>query len=206
MPDAARVIAGGTPRYVDIGSFNGRYFTYVAAFGVFTQVSYATDQQLKNTWGALAYMTAAVREALQKGELNQKYSITIECNGQTIKDDFIFGMVSNSLSVGGIKGLAGNDVQMNDGIFEGIFIKKPSSLIELQQTLNALIRKEFDAPYFYYFKSSDFKFYTDGSVPWTLDGEYGGAEKDICVKVVHDALRIMVDGDKAAGLSNLKAE
>ena len=173
---------------------------------MFTQVSYATDQQLKNTWGALAYMTAAVREALQKGELNQKYSITIECNGQTIKDDFIFGMVSNSLSVGGIKGLAGNDVQMNDGIFEGIFIKKPSSLIELQQTLNALIRKEFDAPYFYYFKSSDFKFYTDGSVPWTLDGEYGGAEKDICVKVVHDALRIMVDGDKAAGLSNLKAE
>ncbi|UKI16382.1 MAG: diacylglycerol kinase family lipid kinase [Ruminococcus sp.] len=121
MPDAARVIAGGTPRYVDIGAFNGRYFTYVAAFGVFTQVSYATDQQLKNTWGALAYMTAAVREALQKGELNQKYSITIECNGQTIKDDFIFGMVSNSLSVGGIKGLAGNDVQMNDGIFRGNF-------------------------------------------------------------------------------------
>lgn len=206
MPDAAHVIAEGTPRYVDIGAFNGRYFTYVAAFGVFTQVSYATDQQLKNTWGALAYMTAAVREALQRGELNQKYSITIECNGQTIKDDFIFGMVSNSLSVGGIKGLAGNDVQMNDGIFEGIFIKKPSSLIELQQTLNALIRKEFDAPYFYYFKSSDFKFYTDGSVPWTLDGEYGGAEKDICVKVVHDALRIMVDSGKAAGLSDPKAE
>lgn len=200
MPDAARVIVNGTPEYVDVGSFNDKYFTYVAAFGVFTQVSYATDQQLKNTWGALAYLTAAVREALQKGEMQQKYTITVECGGKTVTDDFIFGMVANSLSVGGIKGLAGTDVKMNDGIFEGIFIRKPSSLIELQQTLNALIRKEFDAPYFYYFKASDFRFRSDGSVPWTLDGEYGGNEEDISLCVFHNALKIVVDPTKAQGI------
>ncbi len=200
MPDAARMIVDGVPEFVDVGAFNDRYFTYVAAFGVFTKVSYATDQQLKNTWGALAYLIGAVREAVRSGEFQQKYTITVECDGRSFTDDFIFGMVANSLSVGGIKGLAGTDIKMNDGKFEGIFIRKPSSLIELQQTLNALIKKEFDAPYFYYSKSSDFRFRSDGSVPWTLDGEYGGTEEDISLSVLHDVLQIVVDPSKAMGI------
>lgn len=197
MPDAARVIVDGTPEYVDIGAFNDQFFTYVAAFGAFTKVSYETDQQLKNSLGALAYFI----EAFKTVDYNQRYNITITSEGKTVAGEFIFGMVANSLSVGGIKGLAGKDISMNDGIFEGIFIKKPSTLIEFQQTLNALIRKEFDAPYFYYFKSSDFKFESDGTVPWTLDGEYGGSSSEISLHVVHNAMKVVVDRSKSAGLN-----
>ncbi len=196
MPDAARTIMEGSPEFVDIGAFNDQYFTYVAAFGAFTKVSYATDQQLKNSLGPLAYFI----EALKNVNIEQNYNITITCNGKTVSDSFIFGMVANSLSVGGIRGLAGNDISMNDGIFEGIFIKRPSNLIELQQTMNALIKKEFDAPYFYYFKSSSFSFESDGTVPWTLDGEYGGSSSQISLCVLHKALKIMVDKNKSAGL------
>ncbi|MCM1523893.1 MAG: diacylglycerol kinase family lipid kinase [Ruminococcus sp.] len=197
MPDAARTIMSGSPEFVDIGAFNDQYFTYVAAFGAFTKVSYATDQQMKNSLGALAYFIEAVKTI----DYNQRYNITIECDGETITDDFMFGMVANSLSVGGIKGLAGNDIMMNDGIFEGIFIRKPATLIEFQQTLNALIKKEFDAPYFYYFKASNFTFRSDGTVPWTLDGEYGGSSSEISLCVLHDALRIVVDKSKSAGIN-----
>lgn len=197
MPDAARVIVDGTPEFVDIGAFNDQFFTYVAAFGAFTKVSYETDQQLKNSLGALAYFI----EAFKTVDHNQRYNITITSEGKTVAGEFIFGMVANSLSVGGIKGLAGKDISMNDGIFEGIFIKKPSTLIEFQQTLNSLIRKEFDAPYFYYFKSSDFKFESDGTVPWTLDGEYGGNSSEINLHVVHNAMKVVVDRSKSAGLN-----
>lgn len=196
MPDAARNIVSGSPEFVDVGAFNDQYFTYVAAFGAFTKVSYETDQQLKNSLGVLAYLI----EAFKTVDYNQKYTITISCDGKTVTDEFIFGMVANSLSVGGIKGLAGKDVSMNDGVFEGIFIRKPSTLLEFQQTLNALIKREFDAQYFYYFKSSDFRFESDGTVPWTLDGEYGGSSSEISLCVMHDVLKIMVDKTKSDGL------
>ncbi len=196
MPDAARTIMEGTPEYVDIGAFNDQFFTYVAAFGAFTKVSYETDQQLKNSLGVLAYFI----EAIKTIDRNQHYRIKITCDGRTVEDEFIFGMVANSLSVGGIKGLAGNDIRMNDGIFEGIFIKRPATLIEFQQMLNALIRKEFDSPYFYYFKSSAFEFESDGTVPWTLDGEYGGSSSSINLCVMHNVLKIVIDKNKAAGL------
>lgn len=202
MPDAARTIVRGTPEYVDVGAFNDRYFTYVAAFGVFTEVSYATDQQLKNSIGALAYLIGAVKEAAQKSDLSHKYTLTIECNGQTVTDDFIYGMVANSLSVGGIKGLAGKDIRMNDGLFEGLFIKKPVTLIELNQILSALIKHEFDSPCIYYFKSSEFHFHAHEDIPWTLDGEYGGNCPDISLCPLHNIMRIMVDKSKCLGLDS----
>ncbi|MCM1579161.1 MAG: diacylglycerol kinase family lipid kinase [Ruminococcus sp.] len=200
MPEAARLIIDGSPEFVDIGAYNDRYFTYVAAFGAFTKVSYATDQQLKNSLGATAYIIAAVNEAIQHAAEPPKYHLTIECGGKKAEGDYMYGMVANSLSVGGIKGLAGKDILMNDGIFEGIFIKSPGSLAELSQTLNALIKKEFDDPCFDYFKGSDFSFKADGSVPWTLDGEYGGDSSEISLCTIHDVLRVVVDKSKAKGI------
>ncbi|MCI7766894.1 MAG: YegS/Rv2252/BmrU family lipid kinase [Oscillospiraceae bacterium] len=202
MPDAARLIVRGTPEYVDVGAFNDRYFTYVAAFGVFTEVSYATDQQLKNSIGALAYLIGAMKEAAQKADLSKKYTLTIECNGSSVTDDFIYGMVANSLSVGGIKGLAGKNIRMNDGLFEGLFIKKPATIIELNQILAALIKHEFDSPFIYYFKSSEFHLTAHDDIPWTLDGEYGGNCPDISLCSLHNVLKIMVDKSKCLGLED----
>jgi len=201
MPDAAAAIVNGTAEFVDVGAFNERYFTYVAAFGVFTEVSYATDQQLKNSIGTLAYLVGAMKEASQNLDMSRKYTLTIECNGQTVTDDFLYGMVANSLSVGGIKGLAGKDVSMNDGVFEGLFIKKPNSLIEFNQILTALIKHDFDSPYIYYFKSSEFRFHAHNDIPWTLDGEYGGNESDISLCPLHNVLKIVVNKENCSGLS-----
>lgn len=201
MPEAARLAVDGSPEYVDIGAYNDRYFTYVAAFGAFTKVSYATDQTLKNSIGAMAYIMAGINEAVQHASEPPRYHLTVKCGGRTVEGDYMYGMVANSLSVGGIKGLAGRDISMNDGIFEGIFIKSPGSFIELQHTLNALIKKDFDDPCFDYFKGSDFAFTSNGSVPWTLDGEYGGDSSEISLCVIHNALKIIVDKSKASGLT-----
>ncbi len=201
MPDAAKNIVNGRPRFVDVGAFNTKYFTYVAAFGAFTKVSYSTDQQMKNILGPVAYMIDAVKEAMANFDLSQHYNVTIECQNETVTDDFLFGMVANSLSVGGIKDLAGDNVSMNDGLFEGIFIKNPRDTIELNKTLNALIRKDFNSPYFCYYRASSFRFISNGDVPWTVDGEYGGDAKEISICVLHDVLKMVV-GKNVPGLKN----
>ena len=195
MTDAAKLIVRGKPRFVDVGAFNKRYFTYVAAFGAFTKVSYSTDQQMKNLLGPVAYMIDAVKEAARNVDLSQSYRVTIKSSGGTVTDDFMFGMVANSLSVGGIKDLAGDNVSMDDNLFEGIFIKNPANGTELNRTLNALIRKDFDAPCFYYFRAEDFEVTSQGDVPWTIDGEYGGKSKHISICAMHNALQMILGND-----------
>lgn len=199
MPDAAKTIVKGKPRKVDVGAFNNNYFTYVAAFGVFTKVSYSTDQQKKNALGVMAYLIDAIKEAGGNFDLSQSYHVTVKANGTTVKGDYMFGMVANSLSVGGIKELAGNNVSMNDGLFEGIFIKNPANYAELTTTLNALIRKDFNASCFDYFKAPSFDITSTGDVPWTVDGEYGGNDKNISLCCMHDCIEMIV-GEYAPGL------
>ncbi len=180
MTKAALKIIGGETGEVDIGSFNDEYFTYVAAFGAFTDVSYETPQQMKNVFGSLAYIAEGLR--LKRLSNTKPYHVKISYNDVEFEDDFIFGMVCNSISVGGFKGLSGKDVLLNDGVFEGLFIKMPQSLVELQATINALLARDITADYFYYFKTSAVEIHSDDDMPWTLDGEYGGNCKNVTIK------------------------
>ena len=186
MPTAARTIIRSEPVPVDIGVFNDMFFTYVAAFGVFTAVSYGTDQQMKNSLGTLAYAI----EALKMRDFEKTYHMKIKCGDSVVEDDFIYGMTANSLSIGGIKGLAGTDVWLDDGIFEGLFIRKPKNITEMPMVINSLLRREFNSPYLCYFKSSEFELESPVPIDWTLDGEFGGSHKKVKVRNAHCAVKI----------------
>ncbi len=178
MPEAASVIVKGEPVSVDIGSFNDEYFTYIAAFGAFTDVSYETPQQMKNMFGSLAY----IMEGMKRLNTAKSYHVRITNGSEVIEDDFIFGMTSNSTSVGGFKGLSGTEVKLDDGVFEVVLIKTPKSLSEFQQTINAFLRREIDSKYFVSFKTKQVGFHSDDDLPWTLDGEYGGNCRNVVIK------------------------
>ncbi len=188
MPDAAQKIVDGETADVDIGSFNDEYFTYVAGFGAFTDVSYETSQQMKNVFGSLAYIVEGLR--IKRLSNTKAYHVKISYDDTVIEDDFIFGMICNSNSVGGFKGLGGKDVLLNDGIFEGLFIKMPKSLSDLQSTINALISREMDSEYFYCFKTDRVELSSDSDLPWTLDGEFGGDCRSVVIKNNCKAVRI----------------
>lgn len=178
MPEAAERVIQGHTVTVDIGSFNDEYFTYIAAFGAFTDVSYETSQQMKNVFGKLAYII----EGMRRLNTMKSYRVAVAHDGETIEDDFIFGMVSNSTSVGGIKGLGGTEVKLDDGVFEVFLIKMPASLIEFQQMINALTKRELDSKCFISFKAHEVSFHSDNDLPWTLDGEFGGNIRNVTVK------------------------
>ena len=142
VSDAVDVIINGVDKAVDIGSFStgieGKlysYFTYVAAFGAFTEVSYETSQDVKNVIGKAAYFLEGVK-SLQK---IRPYHLKIIYGDNIIEDDFIFGMVANSKSVGGFKGITGPEVYLDDGEFDAIFVKTPKTPLDLQDIINSFI-------------------------------------------------------------------
>ena len=168
---AAEIVVNGENFPYDIGSLNNDYFNYVAAFGAFTEVAYETPQTTKNMLGRLAY----VLDGAKRLPNITSYHMVIECDGNIFEDDFIFGMITNSNSIGGFKGLNGTNVSLDDGLFETAFIKMPKTPLELQSIMNALLMKELETPYIYSFLTDKIKITSTEKVAWTVDGEYGGS-------------------------------
>lgn len=193
MPQAAEKIVAGETAEVDIGSFNSEFFTYVAGFGAFTEISYATPQPMKNVFGSLAYIIEVLN--LKRISNTKAYHVKINYDGNIIEDDFIYGMICNSNSVGGIKGLSGKDILLNDGVFEGLFIKMPKNLVELQSTINALYNRDMNSEYLYYFKSGCITFEATEDIAWTLDGEFGGNHRNAEIKNNCRAVEIFTSPD-----------
>ena len=195
LVQAADCSVMGTPQAVDIGEFNGRTFVYVAAFGLFSEVSYSTPQELKNTLGHLAYVVSGISSL----GASQPYHVKVEYEGGVLEDDFIYGMVSDTVSVGGILGLNKGSVCLTDGKFEVTLVRKPKNPVELNEILLALMKQKpqgnvigFSTPWV--------KFTCEEEVPWTLDGEFGGKVKEAEVKVHRQAI-VLVTNPEAEALA-----
>lgn len=183
---AAQIAVEGSPCPCDLGEFNGRPFIYVAAFGVFSEVSYATPQNSKNVLGHLAYVLGGIKSLAQLKPCHMK----VTHDGETLEGDFIYGMVSDSVSVGGFRGLKEKDVKLDDGLFEVMLVKNPRTPEELSTILNALMKKQADGNVIG-FQSADISFSAEHPVAWTLDGEFGGDMETVRVCNRPRAIRIM---------------
>ncbi len=196
MNNAARAVMNGSVFLCDIGRMNDNYFVYVAAFGAFVNVSYETPQDMKNVLGHLAYL---VRGAQSLPSL-KSYHMHYESNESSGTSEFIYGMITNSNSVGGFEGITGRDVTLNDGVFEVTLIKMPSILaVEWPGILNAL-RTGSDNKYLVTFKTSRLECWFDEPVCWTRDGEFGGEHKHLVVENIPEALPIIIPQKDGANL------
>lgn len=178
MNEAAEIAVTGIPILCDIGEINGDYFDYVAAFGAFTDVPYETNQAAKNILGKLAYLL----EGAKRLRKIRKYNITIDTDGEIIEDDIIYGMITNSFSVGGFLSMFDDDVALDDGMLEALFIKAPKNVIELQSIINALLSGDVNCKHFYYRHIKEVKIKSDEYISWTVDGEYGGTYREAVIK------------------------
>lgn len=188
MAEAARIVVEGKNFACDIGSFNNDIFVYIAAFGLFTEVSYETKQDVKNMLGHMAYLLEGVKHLSNI----KSYAIKAEYEDEIIEGDFIFGMVTNSLSVGGFKRITGKYVQLDDGEFEVTLIKKPANPIELNTIMTALLNRNINTDLMYCFKASSLKITSQEEVSWTLDGEFGGTHRNVSIENHKQALQIRV--------------
>lgn len=190
MVEAAEHIVYGKPQTCDIGIVNNeRYFNYVAAFGAFTEVSYATPQSLKNLLGHQAYVLEGVKSLVDL----KPYSVSIKADDIETKGRFIYGMVSNTESVGGMKGLAGSGIDLQDGLFEVTLIKELRTPSDLQQLVTAFVTQNFEqCEVICSYKAKHVEMQFDKEADWTLDGEYGGKHEHIEFDVMHNAVEFIV--------------
>ena len=187
--EAADTAVHGKPFACDVGRFNKDIFVYVAAFGLFTDVPYQTDQKLKNAIGHAAY----VLEGVKRLSNIPSYHIKITADDRVIEDEFMIGMITNSKSVAGFRSIMGKDVRFDDGEFEVMLIKKPKSLIGLQEIITALLLENFDTNHMYTCKAKEITLESKEEIPWTLDGEYGGQHEEVHIINKKQALEIMIE-------------
>lgn len=188
MPEAARSIMTGRPFACDIGSFNDRSFVYIASFGIFTDVSYSTKQEIKNVLGHMAYILEAMKSLYNI----KSYKMKVCSEEMEFAGDFLFGMVTNSKSVAGFKGLVRNEVVFDDGVYEVTFIKRPKNPREIQEILAALLNEELDSKYMYSFRTKRLLIESEETVPWTLDGEFGGEHQKAVIENNQKAIEIII--------------
>ena len=166
---AADAAVNGKPFHCDIGQFNDDYFVYVAAFGLFTDVSYQTKQEMKNMLGHLAYVMEGAKRLFDI----PSYHVRVEYDGNDIEDDFVFCSVTNSRSMGGFRNMFGHEVEFDDGEFEVTLVRSPKNLLEMQSIVTSLMSKEKNSDYIYNIKAREISFESLEEIPWTLDGEFG---------------------------------
>lgn len=198
---AARWVVDGSRTPCDIGGFNDEYFTYIVAFGAFTNVTYETSQPLKNVFGHAAYIFSGL---MQLNSIRSK-RMRVEYNGEVIEDDFIFGMVTNSSSVAGL--LSMNDFLLDDGQFEVTLIKKPTNILQLQEIVRSLmnIKIAIDKEYIKFFRTDKVTFtsLSDEPLTWTRDGEYGGDSPVKTITCYNKAVDFIIGDKKEIKLSYL---
>ena len=192
MTKVAEMIMEEELYHCDIGRFNQKTFAYVAAFGLFTDVSYETDQDLKNVLGHVAYVLEGVKRLFDI----KSYHMKVTSDEVQAENDFIVGMITNSRSVGGFKNLTGKNVDMNDGLFEVTLIAHPKNPLQLQEIITALVMAEDNTDLIYSFKTKKLTIESDEEVPWTLDGEFGGDHSYVDIENRHKALNLYLKSTK----------
>ena len=189
MEKAANDIIEGKLYSCDVGIFNKRHFVYIAAFGIFTDVSYETDQHLKNVLGHLAYLLEGSKRIWNV----PTYWIKVDANGRTFEGEYIYGMVTNARSVGGFKNLPGRDVHLDDGLFEVTLIKRPKNPIELNEVIASLLTAEDKTSLIDSFKTDRILIESNQEIPWTLDGEYGGEHSFVRIEAQKHAMELVLN-------------
>ena len=188
LVEAARDIVEGTPRRLDVGRFNDRYFSYVASFGAFTRASYATSQNVKNALGHLAYLLSGIKELAYIRSRRLRFTLD---DGRVLEDEYIFGAISNSTSVAGILTLSEDLVDMNDGVFELLLVRKPENLLELNDCVLALTTQDYHTPMLTFTSARSVEIEAPEDMDWTLDGEREPGSAHCRAENLHDAIRIV---------------
>ncbi|MGN0151608.1 MAG: diacylglycerol/lipid kinase family protein [Wujia sp.] len=174
--EAAKQIVTGDEMFIDVGCMDDKNFIYIAAFGIFTDISYSTNQSLKKVMGHSAYIV----EALKNITNYRGFQLEADFDGKVVTGEYIYGMITNSFSVAGFKIRGAKHVVLDDGKFDCLFIKMPQNAVELQQILTALLKNDIEGnEMFFECKASKVIIRSETPIPWTLDGEFGGEKTEV---------------------------
>ncbi len=185
---AAGDILTGVETDLDIGKFDDKYFSYTASFGAFTEASYSAPQEVKNVLGQAAYFFEGIKSLSNIKPIHLKF----KCDDCEIEDDFLFGAVTNSMSVGGIVKFNDSVVKLNDGMFEVLLIKNPTTILQFQSIVDGILRRDLSRDGIEFFHTREITVSGGANVSWTLDGEFSPGKESITLTNIPSAIHLIV--------------
>lgn len=186
--EAAEMIVKADPFSIDIGSLNDKHFVYVAAFGIFSDTSYATPQNMKNIFGHAAYVLQGMMSLTNM----PSYKLKVTVDGEEQEGEFMFGMVSNSVSIGGFRSITRKGVEFDDGLFEGLLIRTMKTPADLERVVRALLTGDVNEKNMVSFRAHRVKVESEEPIAWTCDGEYGGEYTETKIHIHRKAVDMLV--------------
>lgn len=188
IQQAARDIVDGEEKELDIGMFGNKYFSYTASFGAFTSASYSAPQDIKNVLGQAAYFFEGIKSLTSIKPI----PLCLEADGRRIEGKFLFGAISNSMSVGGVVKFKDALVKLNDGLFEVMLVRNPANIIQFQSIVDGILRQDLTRDGIEFFHAKEIKLIGAADIDWTLDGEYSPGADEIIVKNLPRALHLVL--------------
>lgn len=190
--EAAEKVCNGKPTKLDIGSFNGRHFSYVASFGAFTSTSYSVPQNLKNIFGHAAYILSGIKDIVNIHPIHAKITADPGTDHErVVEGDYLFGGICNSRSIAGIVQLSRDEVDMNDGLMEALLIPMPNDLFEVNDIIAGMTASNLEAMGAIFFSAESFEVEIQNGTHWTLDGEYEKGAEKINIETMKSAITII---------------
>lgn len=192
IPACVDRILNGTAGPIDIGCFNGRYFSYVASFGAFTSTTYSVPQNIKNIMGHSAYVMAGIKELAHIKSIHARITLEKGTPDEEVHEgDYVLGGVCNSKSIGGIVSLQKLDVDLNDGLMEVLLIRMPKDLIELSDITASIVNGTFKSHQIEKYSARSVTFEIDEDIHWTLDGEYEKGGRICEIRTIESAVSLI---------------
>lgn len=177
---------------VDIGLIENQIFNYVVAFGIFSKSSYKTSSKLKRRIGKLAYILSGIKDIFNY----KTYQLEIQTDTEKIQDEFFYGSISNSKYIGGFNLFKTKSIEFNDGKFEAVFVKKPKNFYQTIKLIFKVLNGNLKDDNIYYLQTSMLKIKCNEPIELSIDGEYGGAKKDITIYVQNQYIEYLVPSNE----------
>ena len=186
---SAKKIIKGKPLPIDVGNFNGRVFSYIASFGAFTQVMNFKIDVTKAEDGIDEALKLKVYDSTDKKVIYDDKLAQLD--GKVYEDDYIFGAVTNAVSIGGVIKLDPKIAKLDDGLFELLLVKNPKNILEFNRIATRFLTRQFNDSLITFIQAKNIKIEAPEDMDWSLDGEYQKGCSDIQIINKSHAIKII---------------
>ncbi len=187
VKDAIKDIINFTPKKIDIGKINDKYFINVASAGMFTDVSQKINPDLKNYMGRVSYYITGIEEALRL----RKFKINVHSEEVNYEGDMYLMLVFNGKTAGNIN--LAYKAEVDDGYLDVIIFKAmpiPKSIPMLINILKGEHLDHYNENELLYFKTKKVLIECDDDLTTDIDGEKG-PDFPLNIECIKDGIEIL---------------
>ena len=180
---------------MDICKIGEQYFSYVAATGTFSAMSYATKQKNKKRLGVLAYAINGLDDFFHVKNFNAKVTLA---DGSIYEKNCAILLVLNTRSVGGFK--FNKEADISDGLIDivmvdsAIYHSKVNSFLSSLRIIGMFLRgitKRRIMRHVTHLISTGVKIEIPDNCVWGIDGEKGESGSQT-VEMLHHHLKVII--------------